>query len=71
MATQRKVGSSLNDERQQKLDEMLREEPFVTPSSLLAHALDVMYRVWIESGRDLKAALHSRSAKGLPHGGVA
>lgn len=68
MGTQRKVGSSLNDERQRKLEEILRDEPFVTPSSLLAHALDLMHRVWIESGRDLKAAL---SQKGLPQGGVA
>lgn len=53
MAIQRKVGTSLNDARQRKLAEIVDAEPFATTSSVLAAALDVMYRAWREAGRDL------------------
>jgi len=68
MATQRKAGTSLNDERQRKLDEMLAAEPFASQSSLIARAVDVMYAVWRQAGRDLKTVI---GLNGLTAGGAA
>ncbi len=63
MGTQRKVGTSLNDARQQMLDEIVAAEPFATRSSVLAVSLEVMYRQWLRVGRDFKGVV---GALGLP-----
>lgn len=57
MSTQRKVGTSLNDERQRKLAEIVDGEPLACPSAVLAVSLDVMHSLWLGAGRDLKSAL--------------
>lgn len=60
MGVQRTVASSLNAERRERLEELLREEPLLTPSAALAVALDLMHEAWVGSGRDLKALLPLR-----------
>lgn len=61
MGVQRTVASSLNSERQERLEELLREEPLLTPSAAMALSLDVMHRAWLDNGRDLKALLPLRA----------
>lgn len=61
MGVHRTVAASLNAERQERLEELLREEPLLTPSSALAIGLDLIHAVWIDSGRDLKPLLSERS----------
>ena len=71
MATQRKAGTSLNDERQRKLDEMLAAAPFATRSSLIARAVDVMYAVWRQTGRDINTVIGMNGLTGHTAGGAA
>lgn len=59
MSTQRKVGTSLNDSRQQKLAEIVAAEPLACPSAVLAVGLDILHQAWLASGGDLKRALHA------------
>ena len=66
MSTQRKYGTSLNDERQRKLAEIVDAEPLACPSAVLAVSLDVMHELWHQSGRDLKTALHAIRKLGEP-----
>ncbi|MDE2105406.1 MAG: hypothetical protein KGL39_49725 [Patescibacteria group bacterium] len=66
MATQRKYGTSLNDERQRKLEEIIAEEPLACPSAVLAVSLDAMHAAWLASGRDLKAAISFLRKLGQP-----
>lgn len=61
MGVQRTVASSLNSERQERLEELLREEPLLTPSAALALSLDVMHGAWVSNGKNLKALLPLRS----------
>lgn len=71
MAIQRKVGTSLNNARQAKLDELVAAEPFASPSAVLAAALDLMHAAWLRAGRDLKSALGTNGLTGQPVGGAA
>lgn len=71
MATQRKVGTSLNDERQRKLAELVASDPFACASSVLAVALDLMYAAFQQAGRDIKAALEAIGLPGEPAGRAA
>lgn len=66
MGTQRKVGTSLNQARQARLDAIVAGEPVVdgSESKVLALALDLMHAAWLGAGCDLKAALGGISARG-------
>ena len=64
MGTQRKIGTSLNSERQAKLAEIVQLEPLACPSNVLAVSLDLMHQAWRASGCDLKAALKALGARG-------
>lgn len=64
MGVQRKVGTSLDSRRQEKLDEILRREPFLKPATVLAHALDIAYADWMKGGRDLKGVLGEKGLLG-------
>lgn len=66
MSTQRKFGTSLNDDRQRKLAEIVDAEPLACPSAVLAVSLDAMHAAWVSAGRDLKAALGAIRALNAP-----
>ena len=68
MATQRKAGTSLNDERQRKLDEMLAAEPFASQSSMIARSIDIAYEVWRQACDRCKGV---NGLNGLTAGGAA
>lgn len=70
MSTQQKAGTSLNDAQQERLRELLENEPLLTRSRALSLGLDLLHAVWRRAGRDLKTAL---GAMGEPviHGGRA
>lgn len=57
MGTQLKPSTSLNDEQQAQLAELLAEEPLANRSMLLSLGLRAIYALWKRAGRDLKAAL--------------
>ena len=71
MSTQRKVSTSLNDDRQRKLDEIVAGEPLGCPSSILAVSLDILYALWQSAGRDLKGAIGALGRPGSPNGAAA
>lgn len=66
MSTQRKYGTSLNDERQRKLAEIIEAEPLACPSAVLAESLDAIHGAWIACGKNWKAAIGVIRSLGEP-----